>query len=227
MVKKVRLAFSRGFFDLTGVKVTLVFAKKVAFDESNHALPKIRTIYLLGADEQGEVDTIQNTINKAGASKRSLDTYVHSATKQPYSILVDKMHTLRDQAADASKSIGQFQAYLQSLKNDSEAANAALKVYSARLRQTEKAVREINLDAVTNIYVPRIQELYGTIDTLNGDLSALPIDVKKVDADLGTLKNKGDVLIDEVSKAVKEMNSAESAMTPNCSPLGPMTRTSG
>lgn len=177
-----------------------------------HALPKIRTIYLLGADEQGEVDTIQNTINKAGASKRSLDTYVHSATKQPYSILVDKMHTLRDQAADASKSIGQFQAYLQSLKNDSEAANAALKVYSARLRQTEKAVREINLDAVTNIYVPRIQELYGTIDTLNGDLSALPIDVKKVDADLGTLKNKGDVLIDEVSKAVKEMNSAESAM---------------
>ena len=83
------------------------------------------------------------------------------------------MHTLRDQAADASKSIGQFQAYLQSLKNDSEAANAALKVYSARLRQTEKAVREINLGAVTNIYVPRIQELYGTIDTLNGDLSAL------------------------------------------------------
>ena len=36
MVKKVRLAFSRGFFGLTGVKVTLVFAKKVAFDESNH-----------------------------------------------------------------------------------------------------------------------------------------------------------------------------------------------
>jgi len=177
-----------------------------------HALPKIRTIYLLGADEQTEVDTIQNTINKAGASKRSLDTYVHSATKQPYSILVDKMHTLRDQAADASKSIAQFQAYLQSLKNDSEAANSALKVYSARLRQTEKAVREINLDAITNTYVPRIQELYGTIDTLNGDLSALPIDVKKVDADLGSLKNKGDVLIDEVAKAVKDMNDAEAAM---------------
>jgi septation ring formation regulator EzrA len=177
-----------------------------------HALPKIRTIYLLGADEQTEVDAIQNTINKAGASKRSLDTYVHSATKQPYSILVDKMHTLRDQAADASKSIAQFQAYLQSLKNDSEAANSALKVYSARLRQTEKAVREINLDAITNTYVPRIQELYGTIDTLNGDLSALPIDVKKVDADLGSLKNKGDVLIDEVAKAVKDMNDAEAAM---------------
>jgi septation ring formation regulator EzrA len=177
-----------------------------------HALPKIRTIYLLGADEQTQVDTIQNTINKAGASKRSLDTYVHSATKQPYSILVDKMHTLRDQAADASKSISEFQAYLQSLKNDSEAANSALKVYSSRLRQAEKAVREINLDSVSNVYIPRIQELYGTIDLLNSDLSSMPIDVKKVDADLAILKGKGDTLIDEVTKAVQDMNAAENAM---------------
>jgi septation ring formation regulator EzrA len=177
-----------------------------------HALPKIRMIYLLGADEQTQVDAIQNTINKAGASKRSLDTYVHSATKQPYSILVDKMHTLRDQANDASKQIVSFQTYLQSLKNDSEAANNALKVYSSRLRQAEKAVREINLDSVSNVYIPRIQELYGTIDLLNGDLSSLPIDVKKVDGDLATLKGKGDALIDEVSKAVQDMNAAENAM---------------
>jgi septation ring formation regulator EzrA len=177
-----------------------------------HALPKIRTIYLIGADEQTQVDGIQNTINKAGASKRSLDTYVHSATKQPYSILVDKMHTLRDQAAEASKSLSSFQAYLQSLKNDSEAANSALKVYSARLRQTEKAVREINLQAVTNVYVPRIQELYKAIDTLSNDLSLLPIDVKKVDADLALIKDKGDALIEEVAKAVKDMNEAETAM---------------
>jgi septation ring formation regulator EzrA len=114
----------------------------------------------LGADEQTQVDAIQNTINKAGASKRSLDTYVHSATKQPYSILVDKMHTLRDQANDASKSIVSFPSLSQSLKNDSEAANNALKVYSARLRQAEKAVREINLDSVSNVIFPRIQELF-------------------------------------------------------------------
>jgi septation ring formation regulator EzrA len=177
-----------------------------------HALPKIRTIYLLGADDQTQLDAIQNTINKAGASKRSLDTYVHSATKQPYSILVEKMHTLRDQASDASKSIASFQAYLTSLKNDSDSANAALKVYSARLRQAEKAVREINLDSVSNIYLPQIQALYGTIDLLSCDLSSLPIDVKKVDSDLSELKSKGDALIDAVGNAVKEMNAAETMM---------------
>jgi septation ring formation regulator EzrA len=108
-----------------------------------HALPKVRSIFLLGADDQTKLDGIQNTINKAGASKRSLDTYVHSATKQPYSILVEKMHTLRDQDAEAGKAIADFQSYLVSLKNDSEAANTALSVYYNRARNAERSLRRV------------------------------------------------------------------------------------
>lgn len=175
-----------------------------------HALPKVRQIYLMGADDQAKIDGIQNTINKAGASKRSLDTYVHSATKQPYSILVEKMHSLRDQATEAGTSIDDFQKYLQSLKTDSEVAAKALGDYYVSLKEAEKAVRDIAVDSVTKKYQPLLDSLFGTLDSLYVDLRTLPIDVKKVDADLSSLKTNGDGVLADIAKDKEMETTAES-----------------
>lgn len=137
-----------------------------------HALPKVKSIYLIGSEDQAKLDAIQNTINKAGASKRSLDTYVHSSTKQPYSILVDKMKTLDTQADDTIKQINDFQAYLVSLKNDSETANAALSVYYAKAKEAERVIRDVKLDVLTDKFNPLLEQLYGLIDTLAACLRA-------------------------------------------------------
>jgi septation ring formation regulator EzrA len=177
-----------------------------------HALPGIRKVYAIGPEEQGKLDSIQNMINKAGATKRSLDTYVHSATKQPYSILVEKMHALRDQAEEASGAISDFQHFLLSLKTDSENANSSLSIYWQRLKRSEKIVRDINLDAVTKRFMPSIDALYATLDSLYADLSTLPIDVKKVDADLTVLRSSGDQLVHDVEKTQEDLTMAENAM---------------
>jgi septation ring formation regulator EzrA len=174
-----------------------------------HALPKVRQIYLMGADDQAKIDGIQNTINKAGASKRSLDTYVHSATKQPYSILVEKMHTLRDQATEAGTAIDEFQKYLQSFKVDSEAASQALGDYFVKIKEAEKAVRDIGVDAVTKKYQPILDSLFSTLDSLYGDLRNLPIDVKKVNADLSSIKTIGDEVLANIAKDKENEAAAE------------------
>jgi septation ring formation regulator EzrA len=174
-----------------------------------NALPKIKSIYLIGPEDQSKIDQIQNTINKAGATKRSLDTYVHSATKQPYSILVDKMKTLEGQAQEADVEISDFQKYLVSLKTDSEAANNALSVYYSRAKQAEKAVRDIAIESVTAKFQPLLAQVYSDIDLLCAGLGSLPIDVKKANANLAKLRDDADKTLQDVEDTLTDMNSAE------------------
>lgn len=159
-----------------------------------NALPSVRKIYLLSG-EQSRIDAIQNTINKAGASRRSLDSLIHSSTKQPYTLLVERMKALSEQSGEAAKQIADFQDYLASLKSDSEKADKALSVYFLRLKGAEKTLREINLEPIDERYGATIDSLYAKLDLLSEDLRKMPIDVKKVDADLVDLTTSSDTML--------------------------------
>lgn len=192
-----------------------VYAKETALEKSFivlcNALPAVRRIYLLSG-EQPQIDSIQATINKAGASRRSLDAYIHSSTKQPYSLLVERMNSLRDQGVEAAKEITDFQNYLASLKTDSETANAALSTYWARIKNAEKSLTEINIKSVYAIYSSKIDSLYNMLDTLSTDLLSAPIDVKKVDADLATLQSEADATIANIEQTHASSTEAEQAI---------------
>ncbi|MCH4228408.1 MAG: septation ring formation regulator EzrA [Bacilli bacterium] len=177
-----------------------------------HALPKVRSIFLISSDDQSKIDSIQNTINKAGASKRSLDTYIHSSTKQPFSILVEKMKTLDGQSDEAAQQINDFQAHLVSLKEDSETANGALSVYYERAKEAERVVREASLESLSKRFMPLLDQLYGYIDALSADLKAAPIDVNKVIGDLNVLRSEGDETLKEIENSINDLNQAEAAI---------------
>jgi septation ring formation regulator len=177
-----------------------------------HSLPKVREIYAIGAVQQANIDEISKTVNQAGASKRSLDTYIHSGTRQPYTLLVEKMHLLRDQAEQAQKLIDSFKAYLGSLKTDSEAAYKALPLFYSRLKRAEKSIRDINLEAVSAKFNPRVDECFAIIGNLDKDLQHMPIDVEKVDKDIHELSEKGDSLFADLDTAQADLTSAENAI---------------
>lgn len=176
-----------------------------------NALPAVKKIYLLSG-EQSQIDAIQITINKAGASRRSLDAYIHSATKQPYSLLVERMKALSAQGSEAASQIVAFQNYLSSLKTDSEKANSSLSVYWSRLKSAEKTLREINLKPVYDRFESVIDSLYSLLDTLSVDLRTLPIDVKKVDADLQELTSKADETVSSLEQCRTDSAAAEQAI---------------
>jgi len=192
-----------------------IYAKENELEKSFivlcNALPAVRKIYLLSG-EQSRIDAIQNTINKAGASRRSLDSYIHSSTKQPYSLLVERMRTLSEQGQDAAKQIADFQGYLASLKTDSENANVALGTYWSRLKNAEKTLREINLKPIYDRYGEKMESLYGALDLLSVDLRTLPIDVKKVNADLAALSEGTDAMVKELEKDRTDFGEAEKAI---------------
>ncbi len=177
-----------------------------------NALPDVKKIYVLPSEEQSKIDLIKNLINKAGATKRSLDTFIHSGTKQPYSLLVEKMHTLHDEASQASGALDDFDRYLMSLKNDSEAALAAVKAYYDSLQDDEFILRKIGIKAVTDTYQPDIDALYGIIDAIYSSLRCLPIDVVKVNDLVSGLKSKGDEVAGALKKSYESMLLADAAI---------------
>ena len=67
-----------------------------------------------------QINLIKDDINRMSAIKRTLDSFVHSSTKQPYSILLKKMTDLQIEMSKIEKTLNDFHTYLRSLKENTE-----------------------------------------------------------------------------------------------------------
>ena len=177
-----------------------------------HALPKIKSIYLLDAEDEAKLAEIEKYIDSAAASKRSLDTFIHSGTKQPFTILLSRMNALKEQSKEASDQINAFQTYLRSLKGDCEKAAKALSTYNESIRDAEAEVRYMNLPSMTEKYSPLFEEAFELIGTLYTTLKSTPIDVKKVDAAYNELSEKGEYLLNSLKNDEESLKNAEEAV---------------
>ena len=177
-----------------------------------NSLPAVKRIFVISGDEQAKIDSIKVQINRSGATKRSLDTFIHSGTHQPYSLLVERMHQLRDEANQAQNAIDDFERYLLSLKADSEESLQCIKAYYEKLRDAESNVRDINLEAVDNRYKGAIDHLYGLLDSAYKVLSHTPIDVYKLDSLIAEIKGSGDEVVANILNDKTKMALAEAAI---------------
>lgn len=195
---------SRSLFEQDITK-TYEFENKLEsnFINLNHSLPTVRTIYLLDNDDSLKIDNIQNIINKAGATKRQLDTFIHSGTKQPYSYLLEKMNLLKGQEEEGQKAIDEFVSYLGSLKKTTEASNVLVKDYYIKVKKAEVDIREIDNEVITKKTEGTLKKLFQNIDDLHEAVTTRPIDVKKCEALSQSLRDTADKFVEEI-KADKE-----------------------
>ena len=177
-----------------------------------NALPDIRKIYVISEDEQRKIDDIKTQINRSGATKRSLDTLIHSNVKQPYSLLLEKMENLREEAEKSSSSIDEFNQYLFSLKKDCEDAVEALDKYYFLLAQEEATLREQGVEALQNSCLSSFSRLHEVIDEAHETLSTLPIDAGKVSSLIAELRGSGDKLSAELQEKLNAKSLADAAI---------------
>lgn len=177
-----------------------------------NALPDIRKIYVITAEEQSKLDEIQKQINRAGATKRSLDTLIHSNVKQPYTILLEKMTVLKEESEKSDASIDEFNQYLFSLKNDTDEAASAIKKYYFELAQDEYLIRQIDLPEVTERFQSTVDRLHEIIDSIYKAFSARPIDVDAVNSFATELKGSGEKLANDLKILVNQKKLAEAAI---------------
>ncbi|MCR5332401.1 MAG: septation ring formation regulator EzrA [Bacilli bacterium] len=160
-----------------------------------NSIPEVAKVYVINEDHQSKINSIQNDINKLGALKRSLDTFIHSSTKQPYSLLANKMKELDDASSTVIAAMDDFQAYISSLRSDTEEAYKIIYEYFYKIKENEKTVRDMDVENISTKYAEKFDRLYEIINSINGLLNVTPIDVDAVNEYIKELHSlNGEVL---------------------------------
>lgn len=175
-------------------------------------LPEIYRTYVVTDEHKEKVDELKQTMNNLGTTKQSLDNYVHSSMKQPYSTLKGKLDELSSQYEIAKEGLEEFKQYVEFLKNSSEEAYTLVFVYYYRLKQVEQVLREIAIEEFSEPYRVRIEDCYDLLNEIDKSIKIQPIAVDEINEKVSTLKSNANVLFEEIENKFREMQLAESAV---------------
>ena len=170
-----------------------------------NSLPEVKKIYVISEEENAKIGAIKVLVNKAGATKRSLDTFIHSVTKQPYTILVEKMNLLNDESNSTSQAIDDFDRYLLSLKNDSEVAFNSVSTFDTKMKDAEYYLRLMDIPALNKKYQPDIDRCYDLLNQIYTKLNGLPIDVALVNQLENELNQVGESVFNSTKEDYQQM----------------------
>ena len=195
------------------VRWTSIYEKEneleTAFYSLNHSLPKVRKIYLINSDDDVALETIKNSIEKASNAKRSLDTYIHSGTKQPYSVLLEKLDALKNESDVAEANLKKFNDHLNSLKEITNKAMMGISFLSGRFENAEETIHGFALSNIERKAMSLLENLYAQIDDINEILRTTPINALEVERRYSKLVEEGERFLSEVDKTKTNMEKAE------------------
>ncbi len=175
-------------------------------------LPEIYRTYIVTDERKEKVEQLKQTMNTLGTIKQSLDNYVHSSLKQPFSTLKGKLDELSAQYELAKEGIEEFKQYIEFLKTSSEEAYTLVFVYYYRLKQVEGLLREIAIPEFSEPYTIRIEDCYDLLNQIDKAIKIQPIAVDQINDMVSTLKNNANAVFEEIENKFREMQLAESAV---------------
>ena len=179
-----------------------------------NTIPEVSKIFIINDAHKSKVNEIQTEINKVGALKRSLDTFIHSNVKQPYSLLVGKMNELKDASDSIISELDEFNSYINSLKTDSEEAYKLLFTFFDKLKRTEKEIRDINISRLKEKYDEDFNKSYELLNQINSLLRKTPIDVDNINKLVAELYDVCNRILDDgaIAQEHNMMTLAENAI---------------
>ncbi|HNX15899.1 MAG TPA: septation ring formation regulator EzrA [Bacilli bacterium] len=175
-------------------------------------MPEVNSIYVISKEQQDKIDILKENMNKLGSSKRNLDNFIHSSTKQPYSILKRKLDELTTDFNMANAEVLDFKAYLDSLKESSEEAYTMVFAYYYHCKQVEGMLRNLDIPDFSNQYKEQIESCYSLLNEIDIALKIKPIDVATINEKVNTLKNIANTFFDDAENKCREAQLAESAI---------------
>ncbi len=179
---------------------TRVSAVEHQFVVLRQKLLRVKEIYRLEESYLDKMEIIQNEINQLGATKRQLDTYIHASTKQPYTLLLQKMHELEEKLSATEKDISEYNAYIVSLRTDSDKAFNLVNDSFLQLKKSEKMVRDIGVANYENRLKDRFKQCYEYLTNIYSVLMENPINVKEINR----LVSAFNIVFTELTNEIKD-----------------------
>lgn len=162
-----------------------------------NSIPEVGKIYIINDEHKNNITAIQTDINKLGALKRSLDTFKHPSSRQPYSLLANKMNELNEASNTVIAALDDFQKYLVSLKTDTEYAYNLIYEYFFKVKEGEKVVRDINVKNIDEKYSGQFDHFYELLNSICSLLAKSPIDVDQVNSYVNELQSLKEDILDD------------------------------
>ncbi len=172
-------------------------------------LPQVEEIYLIGEDQKNKIKDLSDSVTSLGNSKRYLDGFVLSGTKQPYSLLKKQLDDLKNNYEIVSSGVENFKNYIESLKTTAEEAYKIIYVYYYRIKESEKALVYLGIDSLTEKYKEKFDAAYDVLNYLYEKIQSKPIDVDEVTCKIDQLKNISEAIFEDIDEKSRQSALAE------------------
>lgn len=175
-------------------------------------VPEIQKVYKISQNTLDNFESLRDQVNAMSASKRMIDGFMHSGTKQPYSLLMDQLETLRNDYQNAYSGVEEFRTFIESLKTICQDAHDMIYVYFYHAKQIEAKLRFINIPTVTESYYVQIKSVYEMLNDIDDSLKTMPIAVEEIRDEAERFKTFANSLFDEIEHKYTTQQLAESAV---------------
>lgn len=172
-------------------------------------MPQVKEYYQINPVYEKKLEEANGNVNTMMMVKRSLDAFLHSATKQPYSVLVEKVGQLEGESAKVDIIVREFQTYIESLRVIVEDGFAICKILFLRFKELEVMLRRLNVPSYTQNFEQDFTSGYAMISDISAIIRDRPIDVTQVELLTNELRALATRIEDTILNDVKYAESAE------------------
>ena len=176
-------------------------------------LPEIQKIYSINEIEKKHINELSVAIDNLSSAKRFLDGFVHSGTRQPFSLLKGKLDELESNYNIVNDGVNSFKNYVDGLKSTAEEAYKLISSYYRRTKLCESILAEISNDIITNKYQDKINLIYDSLNEIYSIIERQPINVEDLNVKTANLESVANPMFDEIESTEKEKKDAEVALT--------------
>jgi septation ring formation regulator EzrA len=179
------------------------------FSKLNAQMPKLKEYYVFEDTKLKDIETIKVLISQLNMTKRGLDTLVLSGTKQPYSLQVDKITTLKTDSDKADALLQAFQVYTTGLKQKVIDAHQSVNQYYLKFKETEKLLLDLNIPSLIEMHQEKFTEYYQRLKIVVDAFQIFPIDMNVIQENLTFIQTDGDSMMKDIQKTITLAKDAE------------------
>lgn len=174
-----------------------------------NSLPSYCEVYKIEQSYLDQIKLIKDMIDEMATKKRVLDSYINSSTKLPYSMLVTTIDELDSKVKVIQKAFDDFHTYLVGLKADTNKTFFFIREAYGKLKEEEYSLRKVNVDVLSDIMRPRINQGYQMLSALDASLKITPIDVMKLNSAYDEASSHLSRVSSDLEEALKNETRAE------------------